>query len=605
MPSRTRQFQLLPWSGGLNTSLDAGLIPSQQLVQADNIVIDFRQSRKKRTGFEFHDSIAEAEFRESTGTDRTLVLAAAYAGAFSVSDDISVFHHPFDEDYDIISATVTSVTTTTNPNDTITYTHTTSFTESSTATTAFVGLNDSSASIIGLYDYHYSSGSTSKNQILISADDDGVVYKYDSDGIRTPLTNSGTALSSDTDTAFEVVNENLIVGWKSVSNTPKKYNPNASANLQNLGGSPPNFFRSGEHLSRLFTDDKTDLDRIHYSSTGNPEEWNGVGDSGAIDIGIGDGDPTGIVAIFPSFKGDLYVAKRTKLYRISGFTPEEFIVQQISASIGCVSHASVVPVDNDEIYFASDKGFHRLFYDARAGGIRTEFISDDITRTFNTFVNRDFISGAYLPGINSIAWSINEDGDADNQDIWLYNLTSKQWYRWPEISCNKIITRFEEITHRLYIGTNEGRVLKTVDNTYSDFGNQPIELTMKTGVIYPDNQVSTVKGFKKLSFTFKPQPGGTDFTAMFRIDSYPPQELTFELDGSFGILGDTFILGETLLGAEAILAPFTLPVDGYGHGCSIEVVEDDADADLELNGFSIEFEDAGTAQETVVSSDSE
>ncbi len=59
--------------------------------------------------------------------------------------------------------------------------------------------------------------------------------------------------------------------------------------------------------------DVVDRDRLHYCTTGEPEEWQGTGDSGALDIGWGDGDPEGIIAVSPSFKGRLFIGKATRL----------------------------------------------------------------------------------------------------------------------------------------------------------------------------------------------------------------------------------------------------------------------------------------------------
>src|SRR5690606_5211037 len=109
-----------------------------------------------------------------------------------------------------------------------------------------------------------------------------------------------------------------------------------SGKIIDLAGSPPEASFLREYLGRVWCNDKNDKDRLHYSTPGNEEEWGGVGDSGAIDIGIGDGDPEGITNAFV-FKGVLFVAKRTKLYKILGDTPETFHVVLVSDGIGCVS----------------------------------------------------------------------------------------------------------------------------------------------------------------------------------------------------------------------------------------------------------------------------
>ena len=106
--------------------------------------------------------------------------------------------------------------------------------------------------------------------------------------------------------------------------------------------------------------------------------------------------------------------------------------------------------------------------------------------------------------------------------------------------------------------------------SFSDFGNEGIPVVIKTGVIYPDGQPYTVKGFKKLVLMFVPQ-GSTSFDVDITIDNQDAQTITFSQTGEFDALGDTLILKQSKLGVNPVLAPVTLPIDGYGHGVILEI----------------------------------
>jgi len=231
----------------------------------------------------------------------------------------------------------------------------------------FDDASSSGESIIGLVDYWRTDSAGAKDQILVGVSSNGNMYRYDDTGARTTLTVDDTAITNPTRVSFQVMNDILIIGFDGSTNVPKKYNPDDSANVKDLGGSPPNFLFVSEHLGRLWTNDKNNPERFHYSSTGTIEEWNGTTDSGALDIFPGDGDPEGITGIFPSFKGSIFVAKLTKLYEISGLTPESFAINPISMGVGVSSHASIITVDQDDIFFASQRGFHSLAATAAFG----------------------------------------------------------------------------------------------------------------------------------------------------------------------------------------------------------------------------------------------
>lgn len=599
MPLRTKLFQIQQWGGGLNTSVDPALIPNTDLVVANNVIFDTKTSRRKRGGIELWDYVGTASTRSSSGTTRTLILDAADAGKFSVSDDISVFHSQFESFYDGKSFTVDTVTTTTNTDDTITYEATGSLTEGSTSVSPIrVGLNSSGTRLIGTHDFHRNAGGGSKVRVAFAVNSAGAFYSYNESGKRTTLTNAGTAVTSPTIANFETINEKLIIGIDGTTNTPKKYDPASSADVQDLGGTPPNFSILRQHLSRIFTNDKSAPDRLHYSSTANPEEWNGAGDSGAIDIGIGDGDPSGITGIYPTFKGELFIAKKTKLYRVSGFTPETFRVEQVSNGIGSVGNDSIAQVDQDDLLFASGRGFHSISATANFGDFSASFISNTIQSLFNDLVDLNRIRARYIPDLNSVAFAVSSTG-TNNSELLFYNIVFKTWYRWPGIKPESLMLRIEGDRKRLYIGNADNRILQTQTKAFTDFGNVGIPLGVKTGIIYPDGQLYTIKAFKRLILLFRPK-GSFTFTAKVKIDNFAEQVLTFSQGGEADLLGSSFVLGTSELGIDPVLAPNVKPIDGYGHGATLEIEQSGSGQDVEIYGFGFEFEDAGTAQENIL-----
>ena len=73
MARRTQNFRIMPWLGGVNTSVDPGVLNAQELVQADNVVFSSTGARIKREAIDYIDPAVPApDFRSSSGTTRTL-----------------------------------------------------------------------------------------------------------------------------------------------------------------------------------------------------------------------------------------------------------------------------------------------------------------------------------------------------------------------------------------------------------------------------------------------------------------------------------------------------------------------------------------------------
>ena len=527
MPDMSQTFQLLPWKGGVNTSLDPALIEPGQLVQGDNIVFGFQYSKRQREGIK----------------------------------------HNWDD-----------ATSTTN-------------------------------SVIGLKDFWYGAAA-GKTQKAVAVHDSKAVYTHTvSSGARSADLFAGTAWGSTiTQCSMETLNNLMIIAVDGASNVMKKYS--GSGNIADLGGTPPVASICREHLGRLWTNDKTNVDRLHYSTTANPEEWTGAGDSGAIDIGVGDGDPEGITAIFPTFKGDLFVAKKTKLYRLSGYSPEEWQVELVSNGVGCVSHNAITTADQDDIYFLSEKGVHSLKATQAYGDFEGAFVSLDIQKTFNDKFTKSrlkFADMEYLSAINSIALAITDESIASSQNraIWLYNIPQKSWYRWPDISCASIaVLTDSDFRKRLFLGTNTGRVSKAFNAVNYDISaagvNTAIVYTIKTGIMFPDNSPNTVKGIKRFGLIYRPE-GSHTIVATVKVDNYSNQNLVYTQSSSAALLGTTFILGTSVLGLTYSMLPYSLTIDGYGRGVQVTISSSTVDSLVDLQGLMIEWEPAGSPQEIILS----
>jgi hypothetical protein len=478
----------------------------------------------------------------------------------------------------------------------VSYTAVASVSETATAETTarLTGANK----IVAGHDFWF--GASAKTQRLVTIDERGKLVSYAS-GARTRINDTGTAYTLPiTQASFLTFNNKLLVATDISGNKLKSWA--GSGNLADIAGAPEcSILR--EHQGRVFCNDKTNLDRLHFSETADETVWLGLGDSGAIDIGVGDGDPSGIVAIFPTFKGDLFVAKRTKLYRVRGTAPENWIVELVSDGIGCVSHNAIAAVDQADMVFVSEKGVHSLQATDAYGSFESSYISKDIQTTISRDWSRSrfkYIQAAYAPEINSVAFAVSEDSTTNNV-IYFYNTEIKGWYKWSGFNCEAMVAATDADRKRLYIGGATGRLAQTFAGTRydtSETGAQvAIVFRVATGLIFPDQNPSTVKGFKKFSLIYKPV-GSHTITASIRIDNFSAQSIAFSENSGDDLLGVSFVLGVSSLGATSTLAPYTQSLDGYGRGAKLTLTQGGINEEIEIQGFSYEYEAAADQQET-------
>lgn len=116
-----------------------------------------------------------------------------------------------------------------------------------------------------------------------------------------------------------------------------------------LGGTPPAMTYLETHLSKVWG--VHDLIELHYSATGNAEDWTTTEDAGYIGFDTSAGSP--IIAI-KSYRGKLYVWTQSAMYAVLGTSPANFSVVQVHPTAGCWSHLSVVECRGFLYWFGPD-----------------------------------------------------------------------------------------------------------------------------------------------------------------------------------------------------------------------------------------------------------
>jgi hypothetical protein len=454
------------------------------------------------------------------------------------------------------------------------------------------------------------STSVSTNIITVTSPEAGIsapAADFNSGFTITTTTYGATLPTAAVETVVTLpFNNHLLIALSGLGNKVVYYDPNVSDKYQLLVGAP-DMSVLWEYQSRVWGNDKTDQDRVNFSPPFDDLTWNGFGDSGAMFIGAGDNDPLGITNGY-KYKDLLIVSKQSHRYRITGDSPEDYFIQAISEGLGNEG-AFAIPVDEQDVVFLSHRGIHSQSTTDQYGDTVSTYLSAKIKPTFNTWEPSllRFSQGAWIPELNSFAISVAEQGHTQPNSVWLYNIETQipresvkgAWYRWPNVSCTALSRQYTNSKYKLIFGTKDGRIIRAQkEHSFTDFSTDGIPYRVKSGTVYVDNDPQTLKAFKKFTLLYRPK-GNFSFNVNVKIDNFAVQGFSFNQISGLDLLGINFILGSSLLGSSATLAPFTFSMEGVGRGLTMEITQPSKEEQIEVWGYMIEWEPAGTAQEVV------
>lgn len=461
---------------------------------------------------------------------------------------------------------------------------------------------------------YWSVVSSAKREYFVIVGDNGKIYR-NSPGSTNFNSFSTLALTIvHGGVTSEVMNNNLILGL-SGNGVPKVWvGQNTAANMISMTafGTTALPFTSAwickSFIERgFYAGDPALPDRLYASDVGTYNKFtSGVtaGNSITLDIGIGDGDPSGITAVFPGtgYNRVLYVAKRRHLYAVncSDVDQTKWSITLISNEIGVINPNAVATLDETDVVFMSDRGVHSLSQVISTTAIIPgEFLSFPIQPDYKTIVNsaaRSEMSLVYVPSLNSILFSCKRSGVSTYETIYGFNVELKQWFRWVSTPCNFLAVRFNKTsgTDELY-GCDIRYVNKLNQTALTDFGSA-IVTTLTSSFIYPDGLPLMEYNFTRLVFIFRSRDNGT-FSVQYSIDGVTSSSFNVQERIAGGnVLGTTLLGPAFILGNIQGVKPYYEHIGGVGSSIQLQIVHNSASQDFELFGIVLEYEDAGDRQ---------
>lgn len=296
-----------------------------------------------------------------------------------------------------------------------------------------------------------------------------------------------------------------------------------------------------------------------------------------IDVNNGDGDKVTGLGIF----GDiLIIFKEFSIYQFTleatGTTVSEPNLLSITKAAGCVSHKSIVAVEND-LYFLSREGVRVIGNEANYfNSIRTSLLTQPIQPTIDAIKASEASKSCGVYYNDEYILTIPDSSGTMNTTI-VYNRIFKGWTKWTNCDTDSFL-KFVDSSNNvllLFLQDDGTKVQEFTLGVYSDDG-QPIDSYILSKVFDFGNPDIT-KYFVDLGLMFRTISGEVD------IEIYTEGNVLF--GGSVGLAGNPVVdgMGLTMLG-------YTILGEGGGTSGTGEAFADEVRrVVINTNSTSIRF----------------
>lgn len=368
-------------------------------------------------------------------------------------------------------------------------------------------------------------------------------------------------------------------------------------------GVPPRFGRIVK--SRLAYAGR--LNRPHSLTLSAPNsisDYTLLGGGYSITVADGDGDPYGITGISPEFRGDFYVFKWGKIYRLywSGYG---FGIDQITDELGAVNHNTIIETPND-IIFVSDRGIHSLSMTASYGAAEEATLTYPIYEDFIADVNwsnSKYMWACYDSETNCYLLNYSSSGSSSNNKIIGINTRTKQIFLWDDIEYSGICRYLDENKKRRTLVCDSTGQTGYLDKRFYTAFDEKITSEILSALIFPRGHLSGVCNFTKFKLYMKPTTRDVNVEFGYYIDGVFQESDTFNTNGS----GEGMLIGgdeatESNIGTTVIRSNHTdflgheIEIRGTGSSFQFYLKQEPEDDDetfeqpFEVFGYEIEYD---------------
>lgn len=239
--------------------------------------------------------------------------------------------------------------------------------------------------------------------------------------------------------------------------------------------------------------DRTSQATVAYSTPNTPYDWITANGAGQLAVGYK-------VVQFKPFRDNLFIFGSNEIKKASPDTTAGFVLDNVTANVGCIATDSVLEIGGDLVFLAPD-GVRPVSGTSRIGDVEIESISKNAQALFSTLpeqYNLDTLNGVVIRGKSQLRYFIGDSttptGDSYGIIGGLRTADQRLGWEWGELlgirtSC--VISGFIGNSEVILHGDYDGKIYKQeVGNSFN--GQNIIGIYATPYLDYGDTEVRKI-----------------------------------------------------------------------------------------------------------------
>ena len=375
-----------------------------------------------------------------------------------------------------------------------------------------------------------------------------------------------------------------FIVWADGANHATKYDGTTVTDL-NATGAPANpKFVTGFKDALFFAGHSANKEEIIFTAPFTDSDFSTANGAGSLRI------DSQVTALFP-FRNELIIFGEERIYRLTGNTIADFVLQPITRDIGCLNGFTVQELAGDILFLGRD-GLRTVAGTERINDVELGTISSNVKELF-TDTDVDEFDSVVVP--DKTQYRLFKTGSlAEEATTGVIAVRKQQGYEFATLkgikpSCTDSFTAQGE-TFVLH-GSADGFVYRQEQGNQFD-GTNIIGRYRSPDMTMGDAGIR--KNFQRVIINYSPT-GALNSDLFLRYDYESPDAArpeAYPFDSSTVVaLYGTSVYGTATYGGQS--NPLTRqPVEGSGFAVAMRVVDNATSAPYTLKGFQLEF-DAG------------
>ena len=408
------------------------------------------------------------------------------------------------------------------------------------------------------------------------------VFKGGTTGSWTEIDTGRTSAEKYTFFRYNLGGTEFIV-WADGANHASKYDNSTVTDLNATGAPSDPKFVTGFKDALFFAGMSSNPQALVFTAPFTDDDFNVANGAGTIQV---DSDITGL---FP-FRNQLFIFCQERIFRLTGNTIADFVVQPVTREIGCINGFTIQEFAGDVVFLAPD-GLRTVAGTERIGDVELGTISRKVQRRFAGLTDVDEFDSVVVPDKTQYRIFFSKSSLVRASTEGVIAVRKGNDYEFADVkgirpsSTDSVVAAGESIVLH---GEFDGYVYRQEQG--NTFDGNDIEGKYRS----PDLTMGDAglrKNFQRVIINYAPEATvNADLFVRYDYESPTvarPAAYPFDTSTSVAIYGTSLYNTATYGGQSNPLV--RQPIEGSGFAIALRVNDRGTSAPYSLKGFQLEF----------------